>query len=263
MAKMRARIMSASVWVIRAGSRRSGKQRANRLGDAKASLRHRQQHDAAVRGQATAVEIRCDFPARNGWKREWREVSSIMAGVAGQLCAKGWLRHPNPTPLQSLKLRPSASNAGSVNKSGYLPGSLKKGRLERRPYVHKQVPMKHAVDHLVSDFLELIGRGLSGAAVLLDLVAYLLTLLQIAQAGALDGADVNENIRSAIIGLDEAKALLTVEPFHSSVSHVILQAKLEEGPIRGPDRSMFGRSRQRLRFQSKSKSSGRKSMRDI
>jgi hypothetical protein len=42
------------------------------FGDAKASLRHRQQHDAAVRGQATAVEIRCDFPARNRWKREWQ-----------------------------------------------------------------------------------------------------------------------------------------------------------------------------------------------
>jgi len=144
------------------------------------------------------------------------------------------------------------------------PGSLKKGRHEGRPYVHnKLVAMKHRRDHVASDFFELIGRGLAGAAVLLDLVAHLLALLQIAQAGALDGADVNENVRSAIIGLDEAKALLTVEPFHSSVSHVTLQAKLEEGPIRGPDRSMFGRSRQRLRFQSKSKSSGRKSMRDI
>ena len=263
MAKMRARIMSASVRVIRAGSRRSRKQRANRS----ATPRRRSAIDSNMTppsevrrppSKSAVTFLRATDGNENG-----RAVSSIMAGVAGQLCAKGWLRYPNPTSLQSLKLRPSASNAGSVNKSGYLPGSLKKGRLERRPYVHKRVPMKHAVDHLVSDFLELIGRGLSGAAVLLDLVAYLLTLLQIAQAGALDGADVNENIRSAIIGLDEAKALLTVEPFHSSVSHVILQAKLEEGPIRGPDRSMFGRSRQRLRFQSKSKSSGRKSMRDI
>ena len=111
---------------------------------------------------------------------------------------------------------------------------MKKGRHEGRPYVHnKLLATKHRSDHVASDFLELIGRGLAGAAVLLDLVAHLLAFLQIAQAGALDGADMNENIRSAIIGLDEAKALLTVEPFHSSVSHVTLQAKLEEGPIRG------------------------------
>ena len=48
--------------------------------------------------------------------------------------------------------------------------------------------MKHRRDHVASDFFELIGRGLAGAAVLLDLVAHLLALLQIAQAGALDGA---------------------------------------------------------------------------
>ena len=52
--------------------------------------------------------------------------------------------------------------------------------------------------------LELIGRGLAGAAVLLDLVAHLLAFLQIVQAGELDGANMNENVRSAIIGLDEA-----------------------------------------------------------
>ncbi len=113
------------------------------------------------------------------------------------------------------------------------PESLKKGRHGRRPYVHKLVAMKHRRDHVASDLFELIGRGLAGAAVLLDLVAHLLAFLQIAQAGALDGADMNENVRSAIIGLNEAKALLTVEPFHSSVSHVTLQAKLEEGPTRG------------------------------
>jgi hypothetical protein len=112
------------------------------------------------------------------------------------------------------------------------PGSLKKCRHERRLYVHKLVATKSRRDHVASDFFELIGRGLAGAAVLLDLVAHLLAFLQITQAGALDGADMNENVRSAIIRLDEAKALLTVEPFHSSVSHVTLQAKLEEGPIR-------------------------------
>jgi hypothetical protein len=32
---------------------------------------------------------------------------------------------------------------------------------------------------------------------------------------------MNENIRAAIIGLDEAEALLTIEPFHDASSHFI------------------------------------------
>ena len=76
-------------------------------------------------------------------------------------------------------------------------------------------------DQRVSDFLELIGGGLAGALVLGDLVAHLLAFAQITQAGALDRADMNENIRAAIIGLDEAEALLTIEPFHGADSHVI------------------------------------------
>jgi len=51
-----------------------GKAARQSFGDAKAPLRHRQQHDAAVRGQATAVEIGCDFLARDGWKRERQEI---------------------------------------------------------------------------------------------------------------------------------------------------------------------------------------------
>ena len=35
---------------------------------------------------------------------------------------------------------------------------------------------------------------------------------------------MNENVRAAIIGLDEAEALLTVEPLYDSSSHVTLQA---------------------------------------
>jgi hypothetical protein len=75
--------------------------------------------------------------------------------------------------------------------------------------------------HVASDFLELIGGGFAGAAVLGDLVAHLLAFAQIAETGALDSADVNENVRTAIIGLDESEALLTIEPFHSSGSLVV------------------------------------------
>ena len=58
------------------------------FGDAKASLRHRQQHDAAVRGQATAVEIGCDFLARDGWKRERQEIIVCHGGRGWRSCGQ-------------------------------------------------------------------------------------------------------------------------------------------------------------------------------
>ena len=75
-----------------------------------------------------------------------------------------------------------------------------------------------------SDFLQLIGRVLAGATILRDFVADLLAFAQIAQARALDGADMNENIRAAIVGLNKSEAFLTVEPLDDSGSHVTLQA---------------------------------------
>jgi len=53
------------------------------FGDAEAPLSHRQQHNATVRGQATAVEICCDFLARDGWKRERQEFIVCHGG-------RGW-----------------------------------------------------------------------------------------------------------------------------------------------------------------------------
>ena len=38
--------------------------------DAEPSLGHRKQHHAAIRGKPSAVEIGCDLPAPDGWKRE-------------------------------------------------------------------------------------------------------------------------------------------------------------------------------------------------
>jgi hypothetical protein len=61
-----------------------------------------------------------------------------------------------------------------------------------------------------------------------DLVAHLLAFAQIAQTGALDGADMNENVRAAVIRLDEAEALLTIKPFHGSGSHVVSPNMLQE-----------------------------------
>ena len=51
-----------------------GKTARQSLGDAKAPLGHRQQHNAAIRGEASAIESTCDLLARNGWKRERQEI---------------------------------------------------------------------------------------------------------------------------------------------------------------------------------------------
>ncbi len=43
------------------------------FGDPEAPLRQRQQYDATIRGEATAVERGCDFLPSNGWKVEGRD----------------------------------------------------------------------------------------------------------------------------------------------------------------------------------------------
>ncbi len=59
------------------------------FGDTEASLRHRQQHDAAVRSQTTAVEICRDFLTRDGWKRERREIVVCHGGRGWRVVGKG------------------------------------------------------------------------------------------------------------------------------------------------------------------------------
>jgi predicted amidohydrolase len=51
-----------------------GKAARQLISNAEASLGHRQQHDAAVRCETTAIEGGCYLLARNGWKREREEI---------------------------------------------------------------------------------------------------------------------------------------------------------------------------------------------
>jgi len=48
---------------------------------------------------------------------------------------------------------------------------------------------------------------------------YLLALTQVAQAGPLHGADMNEGIRPTLIGCDEAEAFLAIEPLDGPSRH--------------------------------------------
>src|SRR5215469_16737904 len=62
-------------------------------------------------------------------------------------------------------------------------------------------------------------RGRLALLTALHLVAELLALVQIAHSGPFDGRNVHEHVLRAIVGLDEAVALLGVEPLYGSSSH--------------------------------------------
>ena len=52
-----------------------------------------------------------------------------------------------------------------------------------------------------------------------DFVGHYLAFVQVAQSGALDGADVNEHILAAVIGLNESITFGGIEPLYGSLSH--------------------------------------------
>jgi hypothetical protein len=64
-----------------------------------------------------------------------------------------------------------------------------------------------------------VGRRLAGSSVCDDFEFELLSLVEGAQAGTLDRADVNEHILAAVVRLNEAKAFLAVEPLYSARTH--------------------------------------------
>src|SRR6478609_10547650 len=67
---------------------------------------------------------------------------------------------------------------------------------------------------------EVFGADLAAHFVGLQFEIDLLTIIEAGQTGALDGADVNEHILAAIVRLNEAVALLTVEPLHGTCRHL-------------------------------------------
>src|SRR5439155_11720958 len=67
---------------------------------------------------------------------------------------------------------------------------------------------------------ELDVGGVRALGALLGLVGHLRTLGEGAEAVGLDRAEVHEQILAAVIGRDEAVALVVVEPLDGSVGHV-------------------------------------------
>src|SRR6266568_3450075 len=64
----------------------------------------------------------------------------------------------------------------------------------------------------LSGCLQVLGRRLTGLAVGYNLEGDLLALLELIESGALDRADMDENVGAAILRLDKSVALLGVEP---------------------------------------------------
>jgi hypothetical protein len=70
-----------------------------------------------------------------------------------------------------------------------------------------------------SSRLKIVGGVLAGAAILNDFVTDLLAVCERGKTCALNSRDVNENIRGAIIWLNEAEALGRIEPLYSASVH--------------------------------------------
>src|SRR5262245_13578943 len=111
---------------------------------------------------------------------------------------------------------------------------------------------------------EVLSRRLPGLAVGNDVEGDLLAFLQLVEAGALDRADVHEDILAAILRLDESVALLGVEPLHGSLGHgdLVFHWYVSESHARhGPGcLEILGRSSVRRVDRGKAKSFGRNSM---
>jgi hypothetical protein len=75
----------------------------------------------------------------------------------------------------------------------------------------------HASTHLHG--LEIFSGRLAGLAVHNDFEGNALTFPQLAEAGAFDGADMDEHVLTTTLGLDESISLLRVEPLHGTVVH--------------------------------------------
>src|SRR5690606_23915015 len=74
-----------------------------------------------------------------------------------------------------------------------------------------------------------------------DVELDLLVLVQRAVAARLDGRVVGEHVSAAVLGGDEAEALLSVEPLHGSNSHSKTPSECSDGPaLRGPSVAVFG-----------------------
>src|SRR6185436_18626305 len=113
--------------------------------------------------------------------------------------------------MQQTKEPAGSSPAGSCIRSQLEDPSTSVEIQNRQPLIDAKV----------------LGAGLAAHRVLLRFERDLLAFIERAQTRTFDGADVDENVGAAIIGLNEAEALGRVEPLNCSGSHVTI-SKMRE-----------------------------------
>src|SRR3954453_8137855 len=101
MARMRARRMSSTLWVTKAGLRGSAISPARLRCDPQPPLHHAEQQDAAIRGDASAVEGGDQLLAANGWKTKRQDR---IGGHGG--CGSMRLRGQDALQLSFFVLKP-------------------------------------------------------------------------------------------------------------------------------------------------------------
>src|SRR5271154_1735684 len=139
-----------------------------------------------------------------------------------------------------------ASHLGGHHKqkAPALSPGLKQARQARKPVKERSGDLQGAC------------RRAAGALVGHNLVDDLLSLGEVAKPRALDGADMDEYVLAAVVGLDEAKALRCVEPFDGSSSHRCSPVdEVERSGLMSPVRYRCGRLPRRA--SQNAKSSGR------
>lgn len=100
--------------------------------------------------------------------------------------------------------------------------------IQRLQYIPGRLKSADLIDAKV------LSAGFAAHAVGLDLERNLLAFIEGAQTGPFDGADMNEDVLAAVIGLDEAEALCRIKPLNCSGSHLCVQGAPKRDELARP-----------------------------
>src|SRR6478672_1363585 len=104
-----------------------------------------------------------------------------------------------------------------IRKTGYRPRPRPTQRVRRGNRAQNKRRLSQ---------LEVFRAGLAPHLVGLQFKRDLLAFGEAGKPGTLDRRDMNEHILTAVGGGDEAKALLTVEPLHSTCRHLLFSKRI-------------------------------------
>jgi len=135
-----------------------------------------------------------------------------------------WPRRNHTTGQSAVQLRHRpAQLRSSVPRSTQKPAPASWARVQNHKpcqYIRGQGDM--AVSAARSVGAQIICRGFAGSPVSNNIIREFLSLIEAVHASAFDSTDVHEHVFAAISRLDEAEALLAVEPLYGSLRHITL-----------------------------------------